>query len=323
MLLTIHLNIILLFVYSEPGFGLIMFNQTPEFRAGLLEANDNEANAKLFQSIDEDSRKLRSYFDMIYRASRKSIAAEAKKRQDAEEALKEEISEGSVKKVEKRGIADYDFESLGEYPRFRPRFEILPVRYQLSYRMWPIYLQSIPSYFRKCALDGSSFLQYDLEFDRIDDEDVYSRYLERVKNIINRCVPERVEPDHELIEEFMDKPKPLRRTQDKEEKRKAMNKLVMDVRNRDDKIDAIMAALRTEEIPTTTETSIPDSTIKPQDDVKPQDDNSSPESIIKPRTKRFILPGIVLWQIGEAIGSIVNAGKKAKAPPKPVAAMTS
>jgi hypothetical protein len=315
MLLTIHLNIILLFVYSEPGFGLIMFNQTPEFKAGLLEANDNEANAKLFQSIDEDSRKLRSYFDMIYRASRKSTAAEAKKRQDAEEALKEEISEGSVKKVEKRGIADYDFENLGEYPRFRPRFEVLPVRYQLSYRMWPIYLQSIPSYFRKCALDGSSFLQYDLEFDHINDEDVYSRYLERVKNIINRCVPERVEPDHELIEEFMDKP--LRGTQEKEEKRKAMNKLVMDVRNRDDKIDAIMAALRTEEIATTTETSIPDST------VKPQDDNSSPDSIIKPRTKRFILPGIVLWQIGEAIGSIVNAGKKAKAPPKAVAAMTS
>jgi hypothetical protein len=102
-----------------------------------------------------------------------------------------------------------------------------------------------------------------------------------------------------------------------------MNKLVMDVRNRDDKIDAIIAALRTEEIATTTETSIPDSTVKPQDVVKPQDDNSPPDSIIKPRTKRFILPGIVLWQIGEAIGSIVNAGKKAKAPPKAVAVMTS
>jgi hypothetical protein len=88
---------------------LFLFNETPEFKAGLLEANDNKANAKLFQSFDEDSRKLRSYFAMIYRASKKSIAAEAKKRQDEEEALKKEISVGDVKKVEKRGVADYDY----------------------------------------------------------------------------------------------------------------------------------------------------------------------------------------------------------------------
>jgi hypothetical protein len=298
MLLTIHLNIILLFVYSEPGFGLAMFNQSPEFKAGLLEASNNEANVKLFQSIDEDSRKLRSFFDMIYRASRKSIAAEAKKRQDAEETLKEEISEGSVKKVEKRGIADYDYESLGEYPRFRPRFEVLPVRYQLSYRMWPIYLQSIPSYFRKCALDGSSFLQYNLEFDRINDEDVYSRYLERVKNIINRCVPESVEENHELIEEFMDK------------------SIVGKTETTIGKTETTISH-SSQEISTTTERSPPSSTLKPQDG------NFSPDDVSKSRTKRFILPAIVLWQIGEAIGSIVNAGKKAKAPPKAVAAMTS
>jgi hypothetical protein len=174
--------------------------------------------------------------------------------------------------------------------------------------MWPIYLQSIPSYFRKCALDGSSFLHYDLEFDRINDEDVYSRYLERVKNIINRCVPESVEQDHELIEEFMDKP--LGKMQDKGENRKVKDTIVIAEKNRIDRIEAIVSR-RPQEIVTTTEVSFPDSTSKRQDD------NSSPDDVIKPGTKRFILPGIVLWQIGEAIGSIVNPAKKP--PPKTVA----